>query len=183
MSNDKARATFHPGLPQRIPFEAMAAHGAPPQDPSVDRMFYAHPGTPPWEKRRGLPAWAWVSIVLGTLFLVCGSSVLVSIFTESGPAPVVTSPSASAPVAVTGTCDKRLVGEYGLVATVEATNVTSTTRTGTVWVRWPVTGEAAQEFRKSITLAPGASAEYVVNQRIAAEQWFRTGACSFGWTA
>lgn len=181
-SDRKVDATFHPGvapLPQRTPFDTFAEHGEPQPDPAVDRMAYRKPGRPPWEKPR-LPPWAWVSIILGTVFLICGSSALVALLDETGPVPAVsTSPS---PVSVTGTCEKKLVGDYGLVATVRATNATGRPQTGLVWVRWPVTGEAAQEFTKRVTLAPGEGVDFPVNQEVTAERWYRAGACTFGWT-
>jgi hypothetical protein len=195
-TNDKRDATFHPGQAPvygHTPLDWMAGHGAvvPPEpDPAVDREHYASPGEPPpsWPRydrptgRRGLPAWAWVSIVLGGLFLICGSSAAVALWDESGPTPAVSTVPPTSPVSVTGTCEKRIVGEYGLVATVRATNATDKPQTGAVWVRWPITGEAAQEFPKLVTLAPGESVEHVVNEDVKAERWLRMGACSYGWT-
>lgn len=178
MSNDKYAATFGP-LPQRTPMEAMAAHGEPPPDPRADLMHYASPGRPPWVKPR-FPSWAWVSTILGVVGLCVSGGVLSAMLTETGPVPAVS--DAPAAVVTTGTCEKRLVGEYGLVATVRATNSTEKDQTGVLWVRWPVTGEAAQEFAKRVTLAPGASTELPVNQAVPAERWYRTGACSFGWS-
>jgi hypothetical protein len=178
MSNDKMDATGY--TPASDPWAALADHGEPQPDPAVDRLAYRKPGRPPGEKHR-LPAWAWVSIVLGTVFLICGSSALVALLDETGPVPAVsTSPAA---VGVTGTCEKKLVGDYGLVATVRATNATDRPQTGVVWVRWPVTGEAAQEFTKRVTLAPGEGVDFPVSQEVPAERWYRAGACTFGWTA
>lgn len=184
-TNDKRDATYHLGqAPVSWP-EALAAHGSLPEvPPPDDQIPWESPGRPPWAgeppPRRGLPAWAWVSIVLGGLLLVCGSGALVALLDESGPVPAVRTPASA--VTTSGTCEKRIVGEYGLVATVTAVNATDKAQTGTVWVRWPITGETAQEFPRLVTLAPGASVEHVVNQDIPAERWFRTGACSFGWT-
>lgn len=202
VSNDKRDATFHPGqAPVSWP-DHLAAWGEPPPpdpDPAVDRDAWVSPGRPPWdsqahqdlavqhgwptpgEKRRGLPAWAWVSIVLGGLFILCSGAVALGMVDESGPVPAVRTPALTGQVTTTGTCEKRIVGEYGLVATVTATNTGKADVTGTVWVRWPVTGEAAQEFTKRVTLKPGQAVEFPVNQDIPAERWFRTGACSFGW--
>lgn len=169
-------------LPRRVPMEALVGWGQPPgpEAPLDSERAYRSPGRAPWADRRGMPAWAWVSIVLGGLFLICGSTALVALFDSSGPVPVVsTSPEE---VITTGTCEKKLVGEYGLVASVEATNVSDRARTGVIWVRWPVTGEVASEFTKPITIEPGRSEELLVNQDVPAERWFRTGSCSFGWT-
>ena len=199
MTDHKRDATFHPGqAPVSWP-DHLAAHGALPEvPPPDDEIPWVSPGRPPWdsqveqdlavqhgwptpgEKRRGLPPWAWVSMVLGVVLLVCGSSVALSLLDESGPVPAVRTGTAA--VTTSGTCEKKIIGEYGLVATVTAVNATDKAQTGTVWVRWPVTGEAAQEFPKRVTLAPGASVEHVVNQEVPAERWYRTGACSFGWT-
>lgn len=182
MSDNKRDATFHPGQAPVTWSDQVAAYGAPEPDPAVDRTHYRSPGAPPWARRRGLPAWAWVSIVLGGLFLICGSSAAVALLDESGPTPAVSTVPSTSPVSVTGTCEKRIVGEYGLVATVRATNATDKPQTGAVWVRWPITGEAAQDFPKLVTLAPGESVEHVVNQEVKAERWLRMGTCSYGWT-
>jgi hypothetical protein len=198
MSNDKLNATGY--TPASDPWEALAAHGEPPPpdpDPAVDRLAYRSPGVPPWgslyqdigheppKERRGLPAWAWVSMVLGVVALLCTGAVTLGLTSESGPVPVVPPAPAPHPAEVTtsGTCEKKIVGQYGLVASVTATNVSGKTQTGFVWARWPVTGEAAQEFTKPATLQPGQRAELTVNQEVTAERWFRVGACSFGWTA
>jgi hypothetical protein len=183
MSDDKRDATFHPGVAPVTWSDQVAAYGAPEPDPAVDRTHYRSPGAPPWARRRGLPAWAWVSIVLGGLFLICGSSAAVALFDQTGPTPAVSSVPSSSPVAVNGTCEKRIVGEYGLVATVTAVNGSEKPQTGVVWVRWEITGEEPQEFVKRVTLAAGAAVVFPVNQEVKAERWFRTGSCSYGWRA
>lgn len=178
MSNDKLDATFHPGTAPVTWSDHVGNHGAAQPDPAVDRTAYRKPGRPPWERRR-FPAWAWVSLILGGLLIVCGSSAAVALFDQSGPVPAVsTSPAA---VAVTGMCEKKLVGDYGLVATVRATNSTGQPQTGVIWVRWPITGEAAVEFTKRVTLAPGEGVDFPVSQEVPAERWYRAGACTFGW--
>jgi hypothetical protein len=202
MSNDKMGATGY--TPASDPWAALAAHGEPPPpdpDPAVDRNAWASPGEPPWanqvhqdlavqhgwptpgEKRRGLPAWAVVSMVLGVVALLITGGVVAGLTGSSGPVRTVPVPAPHpAAVNTSGTCEKRIVGQYGLVATVRATNASGAAQTGVLWVRWPITGEAAQEFTKRATLAPGESVELPVNQEIKAERWFRTGACSYGWT-
>jgi hypothetical protein len=184
MSNDKRDATFHRGT-ARIgpdPLDTVNLWGMAPPDPATDRTAYRRPGRPPWADKRRLPAWAWVSLVLGGLLIVCGSSAAVALFDQNGPVPAISTSPALAAVSVTGTCEKKLVGEYGLVATVRATNSTERPQTGVVWVRWPLTGEAAQEFTKRVTLAPGEGVDFPVNQEVPAERWYRAGACTFGWT-
>jgi hypothetical protein len=206
-ASEKKDAVFHPGVAPvygHTPLDWMARYGAAPPpvpddpDPAVDREHWASPGEPPWanqvhqdlavqhgwptpgSKRRGLPAWAWVSIVLGGLFIVCSGAVALGLTSESGPVPAVTIPAGPA-VTTTGVCEKKVVGDYGLVATVTATNTTERAQTGAVWVQWPVTGEAALKFSRTVTLAPGQSVEFPVNQAVPAERWFRVGACSYGW--
>jgi hypothetical protein len=191
-ADDKREATFHPGVAPvygHTPMDWLANYGRPvppDPDPAVDREHYAAPGPPPWagqtepRQRRGLPAWAWVSIVLGGLFIVCSGAVALGLTSESGPVPAVTIP-AGPDVTTTGTCEKKVVGEYGLVATVTATNTTDRPQVGSVWVQWPVTGEAALKFTKPVTIEPGRSVEFPVNQAVPAERWFRVGACSYGW--
>lgn len=199
MSNDKLKATrYEPGTASVSWPDALAAHGAEPvQPPPDDEIPWVSPGRPPWdsqvhqdlavqhgwptpgEKRKGMPAWAWVSIVLGGLFILCSGAVVLGLTDKSGPVPAITTISTS--VTTTGTCEKKIIGEYGLVATVTATNATTKPQTGQVWVQWPVTGEAALKFSKTVTLAPGEAVEFPVNQAIPAERWYRVGACSYGW--
>jgi len=85
-------------------------------------------------------------------------------------------------VTTSGTCDKRILGGYGLVATVRAHNGTGQNQSGTIWVRWPVTGETTQEFTKVVRLAPDETVEFPVNETIIASRWFQTGECTYGWT-
>jgi hypothetical protein len=200
MTDHKREATFHPGKASVSWPETLAAHGyraeeVPPPD---DEIPWHSPGRPPWdsqvhqdlgvqhgwltpgEKRKGMPAWAWVSIVLGGLFILCSGAVVLGLTDKSGPVPAITVP-VGASVTTTGTCEKKIIGEYGLVATVTATNTSTKPQTGQVWVQWPVTGEAALKFSKSVTLAPGEAVEFPVNQEITAERWYRVGACSYGW--
>lgn len=158
----------------------------PGEGPPVDsEEAYASPGRPPWATRgsgpRGLPAWAVVSVVLGSVALLCGSTVAITLIDQRSPSPVVR--PAAVPVTTSGTCEKSIVGEYGLIATVTARNATREVQRGTVWVRWPVTGEVAQEFRRDLTLTPGEAVEFPVSETIPAARWFRTGVCSYGWTA
>lgn len=177
-------------LPQRDPMRAMADWGMPPNPPvspgrpyepsRVEQELAVQHG---WSgKRRGLPAWAWVSIVLGSILLCGGSLVSLALVGESGPVPGRSADPAPAAVTTSGTCEKKIVGEYGLVATIIATNSTNEDQTGVLWVRWPITGEAAQEFTKRATIKPGQAVELVVNQKVVAERWFRIGECSYGWT-
>ena len=194
-------------LPRRTPFEAMAAggmppaqppenhrtdpmaamiaHGALPVQPPRDRRAYQSPGAPPWSNgRRRTAPWVIAVTVLGSLALCIAGCLGTGLVLSAGPVPaqsILASPSPAA-VNTSGTCEKRIVGEYGLVATVRATNASEHNQSGTIWVRWPITGEAAQEFTKRVTLAPGDSAELLVNEEVMAERWLRMGECSYGWT-
>lgn len=192
--SDKKNATFHPGstpdhpLPMRTPMEALAAHGQPPpDDPPVDRMHYDSPGPAPWATkeelagaRRPVPVLAWVALVLGSLALLAGSLAVIALTDRTGTVPAVTT-VVDRQVTTFGKCEKRIIGEYGLVATVTAVNQTGKTQTGQIWIMWPITGEHAQRFVKPVTLEPGEGADFPVNQDIPAERWYRTGLCSYGW--
>lgn len=131
-------------------------------------------------RRSGLPAWAWVSLVLGSIALCVSGSILMQAVKPIETEPV--TPAPPAPVTVSGACEKRIIGSYGLVATVIVTNTTVNAQPGVVWVRWPVTGEVTQEYTKRLTLAPGAQVEFPVNEPVSADRWTRTGLCSYGWT-
>lgn len=192
MDDRKTDAAFHPGstpeypLPRRTPMEALAAHGQPPPDPVPDRMHYESPGPAPWatpaEKALAvqhgwgwrMPTLGWVALILAAGSLLFGSIAIISL-TGGGTTSVVQR------VTTTGTCEKRIVGSYGLIATVTATNGTSKDQSGQIWVQWPVTGETAQRFVRPVTLVPGEAVEFPVNHDITAERWYRTGLCSFGW--
>jgi hypothetical protein len=179
----------------RPPLDTLAAHGAPPPAaPPMDRMTYVSPGSPPWaapappalnEGRKRTTGFALIvavgaSVLAVLAILACLGAVALGQKTE--PVPSVTLPPPPAAVNTSGTCGKKIVGEYGLVATVRATSTTVKAQTGTLWVRWAITGEAAQEFTKRATLEPGDSVELTVNEAVAAERWFRIGECSYGWT-
>lgn len=190
MSNDKRDATFHPG---RAPVWAdqVAAHGAPPDRPPVDRMTYESPGPPPWAApappplnigRKRSTGFAVAVAVVGSVLVLLACLGIFALGQEAGPVPAKSEAPPPAAVTTSGTCEKKVIGEYGLVATVSATNTTERVQSGILWVRWPVTGEAAQEFIKRATLAPGQTVELTVNENVAAERWFRIGTCSHGWT-
>ena len=182
--DEKRDATFHPGrAPVAGPLDALAGHGAPPDRPPVDRMTYQSPGPPPWDNgRQRSSIWAVVVACLGSVLVMLACAGGFALLQEDGPVPAKSSAPPPAAVTTSGTCEKKVIGEYGLVATVRATNTTEKVQSGILWVRWPVTGEAAQEFTKRATLAPGESVELTVNESVAAERWFRIGECSHGWT-
>lgn len=190
---DETRKTeFEPGrAPVGGPLDALAEHGAPPRREPVDRMTYESPGPPPWAApapgplnigRKRSTGFAVVATVLGSVLVLLACLGVFALGQEAGPVPAKSSAPPPAAVTTSGTCEKKVIGEYGLVATVSATNTTEKVQSGILWVRWPVTGEAAQEFTKRAVLAPGESVELTVNQEVPAERWFRIGECSHGWT-
>lgn len=188
MSSDNT--AFQPGRAEVTWPDQVAAWGREKAAPVPDdEIPWVAPGTPPWATQEvirpgkgHLPAWAVVSIVLGALVLCLGGSVALTVLDNAGPVPVVKTVPVTLDVTVTGTCEKKVIGEYGLVATVTATNATRHVQEGTIWVRWPVTGEAAQGFTRRVKLQPGQVVEFPVNQAVTADRWFRTGSCSFGWS-
>jgi hypothetical protein len=188
MSN-KTEATYHPNGNYTVTDwpESVAAWGRTSEIPPHNDVMesYQSPGTAPWAAptpTKGLPPWAWVSIILGAIFLMCSAGVVSGIFEKSAPAPSRTV-SILSTVTTTGTCQKNIIGRYSLVATVTATNLTNEAKTGQVWVNWPVTGAAPSRFAKTVTLQPGTAVEFPVNQPVSADDWFRTGECTYGFDA
>lgn len=177
MVNDKDDATWHP-LPQRDPFATLADWGRevpPPDDPDP----YVSPGRAPWAPKRGLSV-GWTLVLIGALVLCLAAVAGLLLIGPSGPVPTGNTPVAR--VTVTGTCEKKIIGAYGLIASVTATNGTDTSQVGSTWIRWEVTGQEPVVFTKPLTLAPNTVAEHHVNHPVKADQWFRTGECDYGWT-
>ena len=180
------------------PWETLADWGAmtqglPPQD---------RPGASerPWEPtgwiaaetqarrmarhRCGPPLWAVLAIVVGALLIVCCglAACIVSAAPDAG-SPAVASPSPSlAAVAVNGTCHTRVIGSYGLVASVTIHNASSVVQNGSVWVNWPINGEASRMYSEAMQLGAGEVREFHVNEPIDADRWLRLGMCDYGWS-
>jgi phosphotransferase system IIB component len=82
MNNDKTKATFHPGAAPVSWTNAPAPEDVP--DPAIGtERPWASPGTPLWAgqmterpRRKGLPGWAWVGIVVALVTLFCGGMVV-----------------------------------------------------------------------------------------------------------
>ena len=185
---------FRPGramVPPPTPWDTLTTWGKtgeiPP--PPEGRPWIA-PGPPPGTRRRGMPGWAIALVTVGAvLVLGCGGLTVlgaVSTLASSG-APPATSPAPAGPSAIeavetSGECQRTIVGEYGVVATVKARNTTEEPVTGRLWVRWPITGAEPLEMTKELTVAPGSTEEFHVDEKVEAARWLRLGDCVFGWT-
>ena len=125
----------------------------------------------------------WATLFsVGVVFVgMCLILTVASLFTQdTGPGPDPQPPAAQ--VEVSGTCQKRIIGSYGMVASVTALNATNAEATGTIWVRWPITGAEPISFTKKVTLPPGATVDFYVDEPINGEKWLRLGECDYGWT-
>jgi hypothetical protein len=127
-----------------------------------------------------------VGVVLAVL---CGGGMVLSL-AAGGPTPVggtSASPTASkAPeraVVASGTCETKIIGEYGLLASVTVENQTKAPAVGRIWARWMITGSEPVVKSKDVTLTPGQRATMHVDDPIDAERWFRIERCDYGWTA
>lgn len=176
--------------PERTHIENLAAWGQPPPPDEVPDRWNPEeydPGPAPWAapERRGMPAWAWVAIILGVVSLLCGSAVALAALEPvprgTSPRPAVQLP-VGPDVQVSGSCRQRIIGGYGLVASVTAKNHGDEIQRGQVWVRWKITGEAPKIYAIPATLAPGGEQDHHVNEEVSTEQWYRVQACDYGWT-
>lgn len=188
MSNDKVAATGYEDVRPHQGWESFAAWGRTDEIPPPDDVLegYAPAGPPPWVEPpvKKLPTWVWVlAMVAGTLFVVF---LLAAAWFAPAPPPVPIRPIPTVPinrpVQVLGECKKQIIGHYGLIASVTATNPSDKPATGTVWVRWPVTGDEDRVFVKTFTIPAHGSADFHVNQPVDADLWYRTGQCTYTWT-
>lgn len=102
-------------------------------------------------------------------------------FSEGAPtSPAVDPTYRHLEVEVSGQCEKRIVGSYGLLATITVDNVTEQEVSGTVWVSWDVLGDDPQEFSGAVTAAPGEAVEFHVDEEISSEHWLRVEDCQYG---
>jgi hypothetical protein len=180
----------------RQPWEHLVNWGqvrSEPPDPAIGpagERLWVPPEAPPWadrpSRKPGPPGWAIASIVIGLLLISCcaGCLVLTGAVDANRPAAGPVAPIASPvpKVEVTGICHTRVVGSYGLVASVQAHNPTDSAQAGSIWVRWPVTGERARVYSLNTVLASGGVREFHVDEPIDADRWMRLGLCDYGWT-
>ena len=146
---------------------AWVSPGPPPNAPAPRRKFRLDGGL-------------ILGLVIGLAVFVLGlTGVMWSIEqSKNQPAPA---PAPDPVVEVTGTCSKRIIGAYAMVASIRANNATSSTVTGLIWVSWPITGQEPFTFTKQVTLAPGTAEQFHVDEGIDGEPWFRLGQCEYGW--
>lgn len=173
--NGKFEATFHPGgapLPRRVPMESLVAWEQPPDDRVPDGWIESQLHDEPDTARPRIPNWLLLVLVIAIVLVLVGA---VNRIVTDADVPV------RPPVTTTGVCEKDLVGQYRLVATVTARNDTTGPQSGTVWVRWPIVGEPTVELTRAFILTPGQSVEFPVSEQVTASRWFNAGTCSFGW--
>lgn len=143
-------------------------------------------GPPPWiepERRSGPPLWAVLSLVIGSLLLMCCGVAACAVSAASDPVAVlVTSPSPEPAVRAVGTCRTTVVGSYELVISVTVHNSSGSVQSGLVWVSWPITGEASRMYSETMRLDPGQTREFLVNDPIDEDRWMRLGQCDYGWS-
>lgn len=175
--------------PPSDPWDLAVQHGWSQQSAAPAGRPWVNPGPLPGATRR-VPGWAVTLAVLGVLFIIlCGVGTVLNL--DAGePAPVGGTPaSPTAPdaperaVVASGTCDKKIIGEYGLIASITVENQTRAPAVGRIWARWKVTGSNPVVKSKNVTLSPGKSATLHVDDLIDGERWFRIEGCDYGWTA
>ena len=161
----------------------------------TEQEGYVVPPSNPWQapripppgaapNRTRFPSWAVMLVVVGAILALCAGLIGMALLAPDSsrqPNPLVPGRSALEAVEVSGTCQNRIVGSYGLVASVTVRNPSDRSQTGAVWVSWPVTGEVGKTFSERVELAPGARHEFHVNEPIDGERWFRLGKCEYGW--
>ena len=191
--------TTPPGHP--FPGAALKDEGVdspPPPPPGSGRPW--QPAGPPPAERRGMPTWAIVLIVVGAVLvaLCCGITTVGAVLGNDDPeqtGPTVaaedeTEPETEAPamppvsqpeVEVTGECKKKIIGNYGLLASITVDNPTDQEVSGTVWVSWDVLGDDPHVFSEEITVAPGESISFHVDEEIDSGRWFQVERdCQYG---
>lgn len=172
--------------------KAEAVDAPPPGRPWQD-------AGPPPAGRRGIPTWAIVLIAVGGALILacCGITTVAAVLGDDDdeprrpPATVAAQPTETAvqapefrpaQVEVSGQCRKRIIGSYGLMASITVDNPTDQEVTGTAWVRWRVLGDDPEVFSQEMTVGPDAAMEFHVDEEIDSERWFRVEECDYGWT-
>lgn len=197
--------TTPPGHPTGVnPFlgAALKAEGvdSPPPPPPGAGRAWQDAGPPPGTKS-GIPTWAIILISVGGALILacCGITGVAAVIGDDDPeqtSPTVaaedeTEPETEAPamppvsqpeVEVTGECKKKIIGNYGLLASITVDNPTDQEVTGTAWVRWRVLGDDPEVFSQEMTVVPDSATEFHVDEEIDSERWFRVEECDYGWT-
>jgi hypothetical protein len=162
--------------------------GEVPRPPEHARPW-VDAGPPPGSRQRVQKGSAWQVFAVITVVMlslcVCSTIGVNALFaTADKPLTGPVSPGGPAPAVVTsGECDRDLMGEYRVLASIVVENQTDRPATGQVWVRWKLTGEKPLTYAKSINVAPGGRFDFHVKEVITADRWFALGECEHGWTA
>ncbi len=156
-------------------YDGVSAWGAPPPD-DLPPPAPVQPQTRPSRRALGLAIAAAAAVLLGLALAGTGAGRM-----PETTSPVAPGVSLFSKVTVNGVCTKNILGEYSLTATVTGENSTGTAQRGTLWVAWPVTGEATKRYGQTFTIAPGEVAEFPVNKPISAQTWLAAGTCTYGW--
>lgn len=168
------------------PWDTAFQYGRHQQSAEPTGRPWVSPGPPPGTVRR-TPRWAVAFIAVGVVLAVsCWGKTVIDL-AAGGHAPVGGIPvSPTAPeraVVVFGTCENKIIGEYGLLASVTAENQATVPAVGRIWARWTLTGSEPVVKSKDVTLTPGQRVTMHVDDPIDAEHWFRIKSCDYGWTA
>lgn len=200
---ETGQAPVNPGPP--FLGAAMKAEGFSSDPPPGAGRPWQAAGPPP-AGRRGMPTWAIVVIVVGAVLvaLCCGTMVVGAALGDDDPeqtSPTVaaepetetepeTEPETETPamppvsqpeVEVTGKCEKKIIGNYGLLASVTVDNPTDQEVSGTVWVSWDVLGDDPYVFSEEVSVAPGESISFHVDEEIDSGRWFQVERdCQYG---
>jgi hypothetical protein len=143
-------------------------------------------GPPPGTRKTGPPAWAiLVAVIVAAVVSACSAMIVMgSILPAKAPhgGSLVGEPG-KVEVEVTGQCEKRVMGAYGVLASITAHNSGPVEAVGRLWVRWPQTGAESLSFGKDFTLPPNATETFYVDQEVhPPEHWYRLRTCEYGWT-
>ena len=194
--------TGHAPVGTTPPIHSAGGMDSPPP-PGAGQPWQAA-GPPPPGTESGIPTWAIVVIVVVTILvaLCCGITGVAAVLggddePRRSPATVAaedeTEPETEAPamppvsqpkVGVTGECKKKIIGNYGLLASITVNNPTDQEVSGTVWVSWDVLGDNPYVFSDEVSVAPGESISFHVDEEINSERWFRVERyCQYGFNS
>jgi hypothetical protein len=125
---------------------------------------------------------AFITVGLFTVLMLC--SVGPFLVAEEHPEDQVSEVRSPAPaVTVTGTCEKKILGGYGLLASITVFNATPSPVLGNAWVSWDVLGAKPRVYTKVMTVDAGGKKDFFVDEPMDQDLWFRVSAtCNYGWT-